>query len=310
MAKRNPLRDDDNPQEFIEGKNISAARDEQYKKVTLPNGTTVDVLVKGHRSVRNANGEWVDMDYEGVNFDQAGNPIPSELEKCSISYSGYFTPPDKLAVCNSFFHQFSGRPRHIYSGVDGTATSEGQGTCSFCQTWKTTMILCLILLLVGVIIGIYRGAGFFKKEVTMDKDKNLKSLLVKIKELKDGRMDNHLGVKHHMDRAIATGDVGPFFRFLEKNPEIEKTAKRNRKLAQYQKEINPFRPYPDPQTARERLSGPLKLGYINEFDDMLGISYDILCLLVFVIGRMGTGKTRLIKYMLCQILKKTVPSTS
>jgi hypothetical protein len=161
MAKRNPLRDEDKPQEFIEGKDVSATRDEQYKKVTLPNGTKVDFLVKGHRSVRSANGEWVDMDYDGVSFDQAGNPVPSELEKCSISSFGYITPPDKLAVCNSFFHQFSGRPRNIYSGVDGKSTGDGQGTCSFCQPWKTTITLCLILLMVGVIIGIYRGAGFF-----------------------------------------------------------------------------------------------------------------------------------------------------
>jgi hypothetical protein len=144
----------------------------------------------------------------------------------------------------------------------------------------------------------------------MYRDKNLKKLLDKVRELKDGRMDDHPGVKHHIDRALATGDASPFFRFLEKNPKFEKMAKRNRRLAQYQKEINPFRPYPDTQTVRERLSGPLKLGYINEFDDMLGIFYDILCLLVFVIGRMGTGKSQLIKYMLCQILKKTVPSTS
>ena len=144
----------------------------------------------------------------------------------------------------------------------------------------------------------------------MYRDKNLKKLLDKVRELKDGRMDDHPGVKHHIDRALATGDASPFFRFLEKNPKIEKMAKRNRRLAQYQKEINPFRPYPDTQPVREQLSGPLKLGYINEFDDMLGISYDILCLLVFVIGRMGTGKSQLIKYMLCQILKKSVPSTS
>jgi hypothetical protein len=144
----------------------------------------------------------------------------------------------------------------------------------------------------------------------MDKDKNIKSLLFKFRELKEGRMDDHLGAKHHMDRAIATGDASPFFRYLEKNPKIEKMARRNRKLAQYQKEINPFRPYPDTQTARKQFSGPLKLGYINEFDDMLGIFYDILCLLVFVIGRMGSGKSQLIKYMLCQILKKSVASTS
>jgi hypothetical protein len=161
MAKRNPLRDEDNPQEFIEGKDVFATRDEQYKKVTLPNGTTVDVLVKGHRSVRSANGEWVDMDYDGVSFDQAGNPIPSELEKCTISISEYITPPDKLAVCNSFFHQFTQRRRNIYIGLDGTSTIEGQGTCSFCQTWKTTITLCLALLVVGIIVGIYRGAGFF-----------------------------------------------------------------------------------------------------------------------------------------------------
>jgi hypothetical protein len=161
MAKRNPLRDEDNPQEFIKGENVSSTRDEQYKKVTFPNGTTVNFLVRGRRSIRSANGEWVDMDYDGVSFDQAGNPIPSELEKCAVSNSDCITPPDKLAVCNSFFHQFTQMRRHIYIGVDGMSTPEGQGTCSFCQKWKTTMALCLILLIVGTIIGIYRGAGFF-----------------------------------------------------------------------------------------------------------------------------------------------------
>ena len=144
----------------------------------------------------------------------------------------------------------------------------------------------------------------------MNRDKDLKSLLFKLRELKEGRMDDHPSVKFHRDRALATGDAGPFYRYLEKNPKIEKMARRNRKLAQYQKEINPFRPYPDPQTARERLSGLLKIGFINEFDDLLGIAYDVLRLLVFVIGRMETGKSQLIKYMLCQILKKNAPSTS
>ena len=52
----------------------------------------------------------------------------------------------------------------------------------------------------------------------MDKERNLKSLLFKLRELREGRMDDHPGVKFHKDRAIATGDASPFFRYLEKNP--------------------------------------------------------------------------------------------
>ena len=129
--------------------------------------------------------------------------------------------------------------------------------------------------------------------------RNHKSL---IDTLRQGGMLSHPGIAAHMRRALATGDYSMLDSFVRTNPVILATARQNVTLAEHQVQDNPFRPYPHQREAAEQLSGPWRLGYINEYNDMFGVILDILCRLMIVIGRMGSGKSNFIKYLLWQAL--------
>ena len=115
--------------------------------------------------------------------------------------------------------------------------------------------------------------------------------------LRDGNMLSHPGVRFHVNRALSTGDTARLYQYLQRVPQILSVAQRNIALAEHQKAECPFRPYPDRQDAQEYLSGPLKLGYVNEFDDMFGIDWDTPAMPVMNAGRVKGGKSILVKYM-------------
>ena len=125
-----------------------------------------------------------------------------------------------------------------------------------------------------------------------------------IDKLVEGQMDSQPAVKFHIDRAIMTGDYTTLIDFLEKHQVIMAQAESNIALINHQKTQNPFRPFPSREKAQSELSGPLKLGYINEFDDKFGVSPDIFCTLTMILGRPGSGKSILNKYLLLQTLRK------
>ena len=112
----------------------------------------------------------------------------------------------------------------------------------------------------------------------------------------------HPGVAAHMHRTLATGDFSALLAFLEQNPMILAAAKRNIALAEHQSADNPFRPYPTREESADSLKGPLILGFVNHFDDCFGIEPDILCRPMIILGRVGSGKSAFIKYMLWQSL--------
>jgi predicted transcriptional regulator len=122
--------------------------------------------------------------------------------------------------------------------------------------------------------------------------------------LRDGNMLSHPGVRFHVNRALSTGDTSRLHQYLQRVPQILSVAQRNIALAEHQKAECAFRPYPTRQDAREYLSGPLKLGYVNEFDDIFGIDWDTLAMPVMNAGRVKGGKSILVKYMLCQMLRR------
>jgi hypothetical protein len=125
-----------------------------------------------------------------------------------------------------------------------------------------------------------------------------------IETLHEGEMLSHPLIKHLVDKALTTGNSTALYEYLEKYPVFITTARRNIALATYQQMDNPFRPYPSCEEAEEYLSGPIKAGYINEFNDMFGFHWDILCLPGIIPGRVGSGKSMLLKYILTQILRK------
>jgi peptidyl-tRNA hydrolase len=125
-----------------------------------------------------------------------------------------------------------------------------------------------------------------------------------IQTLLDGKMLSHPGVQLQVERAVAKGDYSKLLNYVQTFPLPLAVAVRNINLAAHERAKCPFRPYPDRQDAREFLSGPLKFGFVNQFDDMFGIDWDTFSLPVIILGRVGSGKSQLIKYLLCQIFRK------
>jgi len=123
-----------------------------------------------------------------------------------------------------------------------------------------------------------------------------------IEKLYEGKMDTNPLIKNLIDRALTTGDCRPLFEHITKHRVFEIQAERNIALKHYLQLNNPFRPYPSREEAKEFLDGPIKLGFINQFDDMFGVDQDIFSLPTIIPGRVGSGKSMLLKYILSQIL--------
>jgi hypothetical protein len=121
--------------------------------------------------------------------------------------------------------------------------------------------------------------------------------------LDEGGMLSVPPVKFLVERAISTRDSKPLYEYLEKYPVILSRAERNKNLDIYQSLNSPFSE-PTRDDSTEYLNGPLQFGYINQFDDKFGISYDDLSLPLIIPGRVGSGKSQLAKYLLCQMLRK------
>jgi hypothetical protein len=124
-----------------------------------------------------------------------------------------------------------------------------------------------------------------------------------VEMLHEGGMLSHPYIKVLSERAMATGDFDSLTRYLETYPIILAMAKRNINLNVYHEMENPF-PYPDRFDACEYLSGPIKLGYINQFNDMFAIDPDVFCMPAMIPGRPGSGKSQALKYLLVQIFRK------
>ena len=128
-------------------------------------------------------------------------------------------------------------------------------------------------------------------------------IMKRIERLHKGGIVSNPVIKSYVDKAITTGDCVPLYEHLDAFQVFEVMAERNIRLSEYHQLDNPF-PYPDRNDAREYLSGPYELGYVNLFDDMFGIHPDDLCLPFIVPGRPGGGKSYLILYLLNQILRE------
>jgi hypothetical protein len=124
-----------------------------------------------------------------------------------------------------------------------------------------------------------------------------------VRFLDEGEMLTNPIIKQLVDRAIATADHNPLYEFLEKFSIFLSKAARNRKLKTYQTLKCPF-PYPSRDDAAKHLNGPLRFGYINQFNDMFNMDYDELSLPLIIPGRVGSGKSQLVKYLLCQMLRQ------
>ena len=105
-----------------------------------------------------------------------------------------------------------------------------------------------------------------------------------IERLLKGKMDSHPAVKYHIKRALSTGDYATLTAFLDAHPIILAFSESNDSIEAFQKASNAFRPYPSREKTTTDLSGPLKLGYVNEFNDKFGVTPDIFCMFAMVLG--------------------------
>lgn len=125
--------------------------------------------------------------------------------------------------------------------------------------------------------------------------------------LRKGKMLDHPGVAVHVRRALATNDYRPLMKFLESYPVIKAKAQNRIAKEEFEKSLNPFRPWPTMQEVNEYLSGPLTFGYVNAARSMFGILWDTLCLPILCAGRPGSGKSSLIKSMISKIITMQLP---
>jgi len=144
-----------------------------------------------------------------------------------------------------------------------------------------------------------------KKEIPIDTPEDECRDL--IEKLYEGKIASHPLVKRHIYRALITGNCSQLIEFIERYKVFKAQAERNIELEYYEKLDNPFKPYPSRADALEYLSGPIKFGYINEFNDIFGTHWDTFCLPTIIPGRVRSGKSQLIKYVLCQLLRRPRP---
>ena len=128
-----------------------------------------------------------------------------------------------------------------------------------------------------------------------------------IEMLQEGGMLSHPVIRRHVDRALHTGDYRDLKNYLNRFPVFLAQAQRNITLAHVQSLEDPYRPYPTHDEVLESLSGPIKLGYVNALSDMFGVHWDTYCLPTILPGRIRSGKSQLLKYNLCQILRQKRP---
>jgi len=125
-----------------------------------------------------------------------------------------------------------------------------------------------------------------------------------IDKLRESKMLSHPGVAFHVRRSLETGDYSLLERYLQRYPSLMAIAESNIAIALHQSADNAFKPYPTRTEASKYLTGPLWLGYVNEHNSRFGISWNVPTKPIIDIGRIGTGKSVLVKRLICQVLSK------
>lgn len=155
---RNPLRDENQPQEQTKGEQITNLSRQQVVQFVDSEGNVRMVPLRCHESLMGPDGRYVDTEVTNVPLDPAGNPMPPDPSSVVISHSGLFIgPDDQRAICTSIFHP-GNRSRNILLGQDG-ALAAGGAVCSVCQCRKNTIYLILGILGLGAVMGIYQAVG-------------------------------------------------------------------------------------------------------------------------------------------------------
>lgn len=160
MPPRNSLRSDNNIQDPIDGDEIINSTVRRVVRITDGNGNVRDLVVGGHTSALGENGEYADTELIGIQTDRAGNLLPEDPHALTLSHSGLFIKNnDQRTSCTSWFHGHN-TSRNILIGQDGRLI-EGGAICSNCDALLNSIYIALGIIACGIVIGVYKGAGFF-----------------------------------------------------------------------------------------------------------------------------------------------------
>lgn len=161
MAPRNPLREDDHPQEAIRGEQITHASSYKVARIIGPSGILREMPLSGTYSRPDSNGGYLDVEEVNIVTDHAGNPLPEDGRPEAVSHTGLFiTDPAKVGYCTSILHP-ANRSRIFSDGEDGRLVDNRHGTCSYCQWWTLTIYAVSGIVLIASVLGLFKGTGFF-----------------------------------------------------------------------------------------------------------------------------------------------------
>ena len=156
MAPKNPLREDEYPQEPVKGENITNLNKQKITRITLPDGNITMSVTRETGLIKDPNGHYTDAEITNVVVDPFGNPMVVDPNTFSLSHSGLFiTSPLMKAVCTSMFHRNPNR--NILIGQDGHLLGNGEGVCNHCQSILTFIYIILGIFGIGIIIGVYKA---------------------------------------------------------------------------------------------------------------------------------------------------------
>jgi len=161
----NPLGEDGlggPPIEPTDGSQVINSNRQRICRQVLPDGTITEIPMDERRSAPTSDGTYNDIDLEYVTLDEAGNAFPDDPRKLiARSYSGlYITDPSQIGHCASWLHP-PGTSRIFLAGQDGRFRHNGAGICNQCDQAQMTIYLALFIVSLGVLVGIWQGAGVF-----------------------------------------------------------------------------------------------------------------------------------------------------
>jgi hypothetical protein len=161
MAPRNPLREDAHPQEAIRGEQITHGSSHKVARIIVPGGVVREMPLSGTHSGPDSNGGYLDVEEINIVTDHAGNPLPEDGRPEAVSHTGLFiTDPAKVGYCTWFLHP-PGRSPIFFKDLDGRMVNEGSGRCSYCQSWWLTLWFAIVIIIVSIVFGVFKGTGFF-----------------------------------------------------------------------------------------------------------------------------------------------------
>ena len=156
MAPKNPLKEDDNPPEVVDGGSIVNLTTQDTVEVILEDGSTATVVTSEINSGKGSEGQFVRKKTTFARINLLGNSITVDPTTLCFSHSGaMITSPEQKATCISSFHKIPNR--NILIGYDGTGTPNGPGICNNCGSLLNIIYIVLGILWVGIFIGLFRG---------------------------------------------------------------------------------------------------------------------------------------------------------